>query len=96
MLRGFLLGCAALALLCGIGLLALARDPGGFGLLLFGSLVLASLILERRYKQPVPRGKGQPTNERFVDPVTGELMEVWYDAATGERSYVRSKDAAPR
>lgn len=78
-----------MALLCGIGLLALAHDPGGFGLLVFGTLVLFSLILEHRYKQPVLRGKGQPTGERFLDPVTGELMEVWYDASTGERSYIR-------
>ena len=89
MLRSLLLTCAALLILIGLGLLALTRDPGGFGPIVLGTLVLLGTLLERRYKQPVLRGKGQPTGERFADPITGELMEVWYDASTGERTYVK-------
>ena len=88
MLRSLLLAGAALLILIGLGVLALARDPGGFGPIVLGTLVLLGTLLERRYK-PAVRGKGKPTGERFVDPTTGELMEVWYDAGTGERSYVR-------
>ena len=89
MLRNLLLGFGALLVLIGLGVLLATRDPGGFGPLLFGVLVLLGTLLERRYRPATGRGKGQRTDERFVDPVSGELMEVWYDPATGERSYVK-------
>ena len=31
------------------------------------------------------------TGERFVDPKSGEMLEVWYCARNGERAYVRSR-----
>ena len=89
MLRTLLTGCGALLVLIGAGLLTLRHDPAGLGPLVFGLLLLLSLVLERRYKPAQTSGEGRPTGERFVDPTTGELMEVWYDPATGERSYVR-------
>ena len=89
MLRSLLLGFGLLLMLSGIGLLLVARDPGGFGPLVFGLLLLLSVLLERRYKPIASKAKGAPTGERFVDPTTGELMEVWYDAGTGERNYVK-------
>jgi hypothetical protein len=30
------------------------------------------------------------TGERFVDPNSGELVEVWFCARSGERAYVRA------
>jgi len=30
------------------------------------------------------------SGERFVDPSTGELLEVWQRARSGERAYVRA------
>ena len=30
------------------------------------------------------------TGERFVDPTSGVLVEVWWDARRGERAYVRA------
>ena len=56
------------------------------------------MVFERwRYKQPVTpqAARGQPTGERFVDPKTGAVTEVYYDAATGERSYVQVKSDKP-
>jgi hypothetical protein len=35
-----------------------------------------------------PEARFRPTDERFVDPTTGVLMQVWVDPATGERRYV--------
>jgi hypothetical protein len=36
------------------------------------------------------------TGERFVDPKSGEMLEVWYSARNGELAYVRSRsDQAP-
>ena len=58
-----------------------------------GSALTLGLVFERwRYKpvQTPSSAKGSPTGERFIDPETGVLMEVYYDAATGERTYVRA------
>ena len=90
MLRKLLLGFGAL-LLAG-GILALgAGVPQGLPALGFGLFILLGTLFERwRYKPTQKCAKGVATGERFVDPTTGELMEVWYDAATGERSYVKA------
>lgn len=55
-----------------------------------GLIVIGAIFLERkRYRARVDRtqGRWQPTGERFVDPATGQLMEVFYNAATGQRDY---------
>lgn len=38
-----------------------------------------------------PRGDFRLTDERFRDPATGEMLEVWYSQRTGERAYVRTR-----
>ena len=35
------------------------------------------------------------TGERFVDPQSGELIEVWLAPRTGERAYVRAGSGGP-
>ena len=55
-----------------------------------GVILVSAMLLERqRYRTRVDRTQGhwQPTGERFVDPTTGQLMEVFYNLATGERDY---------
>ena len=38
-----------------------------------------------------PPGPGWvKTEERFVDPTSGETLDVWFDPKTGERAYVRA------
>jgi hypothetical protein len=91
MLRNVVLGFAILVFCSGLLLLGL-QPANAFPPLLFGALLLLGTVFERwRYKQPksAATAKGAATGERFIDPETGALMEVWYDAATGERSYVR-------
>ncbi len=91
MLRKLVLGLALLML--GIGLLLLFVQPANaFPLLVFGTLLTFGTVFERwRYKaaKAPHAARGAPTGERFIDTETGELMEVYYDATTGERSYVR-------
>ncbi len=63
-------------------------------LLVNGTALMLGTLFERwRYKRNLEthEAKGQPTGERMVDPVTGELTEVYFDPATGERSYVKVK-----
>jgi len=33
----------------------------------------------------------RPTGERFVDPTSGETIEVWFWPQNGERAYVRTR-----
>jgi hypothetical protein len=35
-----------------------------------------------------PDSRFRPTDERFVDPTTAVVMQVWIDPATGDRRYV--------
>ena len=55
-----------------------------------GLILVSAMLLERkRYRTRVDRTQGnwQPTGERFVDPTTERLMEVFYNPTTGERDY---------
>jgi len=55
-----------------------------------GAALTAGILLERwRYVHSVNRSKGhwQTTGERFMDPISGKLMEVYFNPATGERDY---------
>ena len=58
-----------------------------------GVLIAGGILFERRgYHPRVDRTRGRwlPTGERFVDPTTGQMMEVRYNAETGEREYVEA------
>jgi type IV secretory pathway VirB3-like protein len=55
-----------------------------------GFILVSAVLLERkRYRTRLDRTQGywQPTGERFVDPTTERLMEVFYNTTTGERDY---------
>jgi hypothetical protein len=91
MLRKFVLGLGLL-LLAAAGFCAAA----GFypilpHLLILGLMLTAGVVWERwRYKAPA--GAVSPhwtaTGERFVDPGSGVLMEVYFDPRDGQRHYV--------
>jgi hypothetical protein len=93
MLRAILLTIGVLLL--GVAVVAvLAGRPAQLILapMFLGIVLTAGILLERgRYKPPAP---GQPgpgwiaTDERFVDPASGETVAVFYQPATGERRYV--------
>ena len=55
-----------------------------------GVAILLGTAFERwRYRKAAPAGaRWERTGERFEDPATGEVMEVQYDRASGERRYV--------
>ena len=46
----------------------------------------------KRVPLDAPPGPGWvQTDERFVDPTSGETLAVWFDPKSGERVYVRSR-----
>ncbi len=54
-------------------------------------LVFRSGGYKRRPLDAPPGPDWNFTGERFVDPQSGELVEVWYRPRTGERAYVRAR-----
>ena len=93
MLRSILLGIGIILLGAAL-VLALCRAPlpaiiwpGIWGILLVGGL-----LFERGRYKPAERDHPGPewtaTDERFVDPQTGERVTVYYRPSTGERRYV--------
>jgi hypothetical protein len=58
-------------------------------LLLDAAIVLAALLFERRGYQPKPSNPDalRRTGERFHDPTSNQLLEVWEDPSTGAREY---------
>jgi hypothetical protein len=46
---------------------------------------------KRRPLDAPPGGDWSFTGERFLDPPSGEMLEVWYRPKTGERAYVRAR-----
>ena len=98
MLRTTVIGVVACALAVTLAVVALGAT-GLFGTpWLFGgwaafqlAILLAALVFERRRYKPletdVPPGF-EATPERFIDPATGAPVQVWFNAATGERRYV--------
>ena len=56
----------------------------------YGVLVVGGILFERSaYRPPIHRMRAgwQRTEERFTDPVSGVLTEVWFNPETGERDY---------
>lgn len=82
-----LLLIAAVTLLVG-GALALFLPQ----LIIGGLFLIVALAIERWRYKPVRNDRPDPrwtdTGERFVDPETGALTAVYFDAAKGERHYL--------
>jgi hypothetical protein len=93
MLRAVLLVVGIVAL--GAALVAaLCRAPFPFVIWLgmIGVALVGGILFERgRYKPAAPGHPGPgwiATDERFVDPQSGEAVTVYYQPSTGERRYV--------
>jgi hypothetical protein len=92
MLRWMLIGYGLLYLVGAAVLLFLVH--AGVFLVVYlavnGLILVSAMFFERqRYRRRIDRTQGdfQSTGERFVDPTTQRLMEVFYNPATGEREY---------
>jgi len=98
MLRAVVIAVAALITGAGAVLVARGVPMPGLQMLGLGLIVLAGTLFERwRYRRPgqPPDARWQRTNERFVDPSSGETLEVLYDPRTGERHYVSANAQQP-
>ncbi len=86
-LRNFLLALSAAALALALTEVVLGKD--GPILAVYSGVVFVALIVERRRYQPtINRADGwRFTGERFTDPTSGQLIDVFERPATGERDY---------
>jgi len=93
-LRGAIIVGAALLACAGCALILHGIRIPGWQMLAGGLIVIVGVVFERwRYRSPAerPDSSWQATGERFIDPSTGDAMEVFYDPRTGERRYVAQK-----
>ena len=103
MLRAVVVAAAAILTCVGIGLIACGVHAPGWQALVIGVMVLIGTLFERwRYRniEEPPKGHWERTGEQFIDPSTGDPVEVMFDPGTGERRYVPArsggaKDPAP-
>ena len=87
----------AYAVLCLIGAVILLLAHVTIALVIYlaiNGLIIAGVILYERssYRSTADRtqGKWQPTGERFNDPTSGKIIEVYYNPQTGQRDYRES------
>lgn len=90
MLRTVVVTVAAILTCLGVGLIAFGVRMPGWQALILGAVILIGTLFERHYHRIERPGNGrwQSTDEKFIDPTTGNPVEVMYDPHTGERRYV--------
>ncbi len=92
MLRVAVFGVGCLLLLGALIAALYGAVPLSFALLIFGVLCAGGVAFERwRYgaTHSIRPGAGwESTGERFIDPESGRLVEVYYEPATGKRRYL--------
>jgi hypothetical protein len=91
MLRTIVIAVAAILACGGAALIACGVHAPGWQALVTGVIVLVGTLFERwryrRIEEPLD-GDWQRTGEQFIDPSTGDPVEVLFDPGTSERRYV--------
>jgi hypothetical protein len=91
MLRSFVVAVAVLVSCAGIGLIWQGLYRPGWYAFGFGVIVIVGTLFERwRYRpgKGAANGRWESTDERFVDPSSGDEVEVQFDPRSGERRYI--------
>ena len=94
MLRAFVITIGAVLTCVGVALVAVGVRQPGWQAVGVGLVLLVGTLFERwRYQHTEQRPEGQwkTTGERFLDPTTGDSVEVLFDPRTGDRRYVSTK-----
>lgn len=94
MLRAIVLGFGILCCIGGGLGITFKAGPESWGMLLFGLLTLAGTLFERRYNRnhfSLPEADWERTAESFIDPSSGEHVEVWFNPHNGKRRYIVRK-----
>jgi hypothetical protein len=91
MLRALILAIGALMILGGVTVSLTGIAAPALWLFAVGAALVIGTAFERVFYKPLITGNTGPgwadTGERFVDPETGKMVKVLYNAASGERQY---------
>jgi hypothetical protein len=97
MLRTVVIAAAAILTCVGIGLIACGVHAPGWQALIIGVIVLIGTLFERwryrRIEEPL-MGNWRRTGEQFIDPSSGEPVEVMFNPDSGERRYIARESRA--
>jgi hypothetical protein len=99
MLRLFVIALGAIFACAGIALIVCGVHAPGWQALVFGVIILVGTLFERwRYRRiEAPRnGNWERTDERFIDPTSGDPIDVMFNPSTGERRYVAGQSRATK
>jgi hypothetical protein len=99
MLRTVVIVAAAILTCVGVGLMVCGVHAPGWQALVIGVIVLIGTLFERwryRHIEEPPAGDWQRTGEQFIDPSSGDPVEVMFDPSTGERRYVAGKSSGAK
>jgi hypothetical protein len=92
MLRKVLLTIGLALLLIAAAMTARGNAPAALWCGVNGAVITLGIVFERwQYRRSHAHKPGagwQLTGERFVDPGSGAMTEVWFEPKTGERRYV--------
>ncbi len=89
MLRMAVILFAVVLIMVGVGSW-MVNGAASFPMVIWGVILMAVMLFERwRYGHTAAGAseEWQATDERFIDPETGQLTQVMYNARTGDRSY---------
>jgi len=95
-----MLRTALLIVALAVGLIGLGARLAGYRdatpAAIWGCLIAAAVLVERhRYRARNAAGSGwQATDERFIDPESGQPVQVFYNPSTGERRYEPANEDA--
>ena len=99
MLRTVVIAAAAVLIFIGLALIACGIHASGWRTLSVGLILLIGTLFERwryrRLEEPAPGGDWQRTEEQFIDPSSGDPVQVMFDPRTGERRYVAGEARGP-
>ena len=74
-------------------MIALLIWLGGLALVALVWLLFRSGGYKRKPLDYTPGPGWTRTDERFIDPSSGETLEVWFHPDSGERQYVRRQES---
>jgi hypothetical protein len=71
---------------------------GGFFAIVWCAVLVSPVLIwllfrSGGYKRRPPGPDWRATGERFIDPTSGETLEVWQGPKDGERAYVRTRSS---
>lgn len=99
MLRTVVIAAAAILACGGAALIACGVHAPGWQALIIGVIILVGTLFEswryRRIEKPLD-GPWQRTDEQFIDPSTGDPVDVMFDPSSGERRYVAGASRAAK